>query len=102
MILILFAVYFISAYIGLSLDAVSGFATLVWPPTGISLAVLLLFGRRLWPGIFWAAILVNLLFGAPLPAALGMGIGNTLEALVALYLLRRLEFRTSLIRLADV
>src|SRR5437868_2360154 len=44
--------YVVAARLGLALDAVAGFATLVWPPTGIALAALLLFGYRLWPGIF--------------------------------------------------
>src|SRR2546425_10171772 len=48
---ILFAIYFATAKLGLMIDAVGGFATLVWPPTGISLAALLFFGLRLWPGI---------------------------------------------------
>lgn len=35
--LILLAIYFSTARLGLMLDAVSGFATLVWPPTGLAL-----------------------------------------------------------------
>jgi integral membrane sensor domain MASE1 len=41
--------YVLAARAGLRLDAVSGFASLVWPPTGIALAAVLLGGRRLWP-----------------------------------------------------
>jgi len=37
---LLFAAYFVTARLGLRLDAVAGFATLVWPPTGISFAPL--------------------------------------------------------------
>jgi PAS domain S-box-containing protein len=101
-IFVLFLIYFITATVGLKLDAVSGFATLVWPPTGIALAALLLFGFRLWPGIFLGAFLVNFQTGAPLLVALGIGIGNTLEALVGVYLLRRVGFQNSLERLRDV
>ena len=54
---VLAAVYFATAWIGLELDAVSGFATLLWPPAGIALAALLLFGSRLWPAVFIAAFL---------------------------------------------
>lgn len=86
---LLFAAYFTTAKIGLSLDAVSGFATLVWPPTGISLATLVLFGTNLWPAIFLAAFLVNLTTGAPPAFALGIGVGNTLEALVATFFITR-------------
>ena len=76
---ILFAIYFATAKLGLMIDAVGGFATLVWPPTGISLAALLLFGLRLWPGIALGAFLVNFLTGAPALTAGGMALGTTLE-----------------------
>jgi signal transduction histidine kinase len=84
------ALYLALARVGLSLDAVAGFATLVWPPTGLALAALLLFGYRAWPGIFIGAFTANLLTGAPVPVALGIGVGNTAEALACAYLVQRL------------
>jgi len=87
---------------GLKLDAVSGFATLVWPPTGISLAALLLFGHRLWPGIYLGAVLANLWSGAAVPVAVAIGLGNTLEAVAGAWALRALRVRNSLDRLRDV
>lgn len=98
----LFLVYFFTAELGLSLDAVNRFATLVWVPTGISLAALFLGGFRLWPGIAIAAFLVNYVTGASFVAALGIAVGNTLEALIGAYLLKRMEIRSSLDRLRDV
>ena len=100
-ILILFLAYFITARLGLLLDAVAGFATLVWPPTGISLAALFLFGRRLWPGVFAGALCVNLVAGASFPVALAIGAGNTLEALAGSWLLRRVRFEPQLERIED-
>jgi signal transduction histidine kinase len=101
--LTLFLLYFVTAKLGLKLDAVSGFATTVWPPTGISLAALSLFGTSLWPGIAAGAFLVNLSAGAPFGAASGMAMGNTLEALLGAYLLRRFGgFRGSLDRVRPV
>src|SRR5262245_51740184 len=44
-------VYLALARLGLMMEPVSGFATLIWPPTGISLATLMLGGYGLWPGI---------------------------------------------------
>jgi diguanylate cyclase (GGDEF)-like protein len=101
-ILTLFAIYLSTARFSLSFDAVSRFATLVWFPSGIALAALLLFGCRLWPGILMGAFLVNLFNGAPLFVAVGIGIGNTLEALVGTYLLKHHGVRTSLDHLRDV
>src|SRR5437762_12787240 len=88
-IVLLFLVYFVTARVGLQMDAVAGFATLVWPPTGIALAALFLFGARLWPGVLVGALGVNLVAGATLPEAAAIGIGNTLEALAGSFLLRR-------------
>jgi signal transduction histidine kinase len=85
------------------IDAVAGFATLVWPATGIALAALLIFGYRVWPGVFIGAFVANLLTGAPPLVALGIAAGNTLEAVVGAYLLRRVVgFRPSLDGLQDV
>src|SRR5438309_8065436 len=95
--------YFSTATLGLSLDAVSGVAAAVWPPTGIALAALLLGGCRLWPGIAFGAFLVNVSAGAPVPVACGMAMGNTLEALVgSVLLVRVVGFRPALDRLRDV
>jgi signal transduction histidine kinase len=95
--------YFSTATLGLSLDAVSGVAAAVWPPTGIALTALLLGGCRLWPGIALGAFFVNVSAGAPVPVACGMALGNTLEALVgSLLLMRVVGFRPALDRLRDV
>lgn len=100
---VLCIVYFATAKFGLSLDAVSGFAAAVWPPTGIALVALVLYGYRLWPGIALGAFLVNLSAGAPVPVACGMAVGNTLEALVGTVLLTRVvRFHPALDRLQDV
>jgi signal transduction histidine kinase len=92
------AVYVLVARFGLAFDAVAGFATLVWPPTGISLAAVLLLGYRVCPGIFIGAAIANALIGASPAVALGIATGNTLEALAGAYLLRRFvpQFRTAL------
>ena len=96
-------VYLLAARAGLMMDAVGGFATLVWAPSGLALATLLILGPGLWPGVFIGAFLANVLTGAPVPVALGIGVGNTLEPVLAVYALRRIPgFRISLERLADV
>ena len=88
--LALASLYVVFARLGLSLGPVAGFATLVWPPTGISIAALLLFGRRAWPGIFVGALAANLLTGASVFVAVAIGVGNTTEAAVCAYIVMRL------------
>ena len=91
------------ARLGLQLDPVGRFATFVWPPTGLSLAALLLFGSRLWPGVALGAVVANVLTGAPLLVAGGIAAGNTLEALIGASALSRIpRFRLGLDRLIDV
>jgi signal transduction histidine kinase len=96
-------IYVLAARLGLAMDAVAGFATLVWPPSGIALAAILLFGYGMWPVIAIAAVVANLLTGAPPLVALGIGMGNTLEAVLGAHLLLRVPgFRKSLDRVVDV
>jgi len=96
------ATYLAAAKLSLSMGAVGGVAAPVWPPTGLSLAALLIFGSRLWPGVAAGAFLANWSAGVSVLAAVGMGCGNTLEAVVGSYLLRRGDVRLSLERLRDV
>jgi signal transduction histidine kinase len=91
------------ARLGLAMDAVGGLATLVWPPTGLALAALLLGGVRLWPGVAIGALVANLWVGAAPLLALGIALGNTLEAVIGAALLRRTRrFRPALDDLASV
>src|SRR5262245_14847483 len=48
---LLAAVYFGAAKVGLTMATVAEQVTVVWPPTGIALAAILLCGYRAWPGI---------------------------------------------------
>lgn len=83
------AVYVLVAKLGLMLNAVSQFATVVWAPTGISLAALLLLGYEMAVGVFVGAFVVNFWTGAPVTVALGLAVGNTLEAFLGAYAMRR-------------
>jgi signal transduction histidine kinase len=100
---LLFALYFFLGRLGLRLQSVGGFSTLLWAPTGLALAAMLLFGSYLWPGVWLGAFAVNLVTGAPLPAALGMATGNTLETVIAVQLLTRVaKFDPALPSVRDV
>jgi PAS domain S-box-containing protein len=87
--LIVAVVYFAGAELGLSLAALHTNVTPVWPPTGVAIASLLIFGRRVWPGIFAGALAANLMTEIPVLSSFGIATGNTLEALVAHWLLQR-------------
>src|SRR5262249_59327743 len=82
------AIYFSAAKLGLSLAYVAEQVTVVWPPTGIALTAVLLFGWGAWPGIALGAFLANATTHVPAAAACGIAAGNTLEALLGAWLLR--------------
>ena len=87
--LIVAILYFAGAELGLSLASVHSNVTPVWPPTGIAIASLLILGREVWPGILIGALAANLLTDIPVFSSVGIALGNTLEALVAYWLLQR-------------
>ncbi len=87
-VVLLAAVYFSAAKLALLAAIPPGYATAVWPPSGIALASLLLLGTRIWPGIWLGASLVNITVQSSLVAATLMGAGNTLEALAGAALVR--------------
>src|SRR5213593_436992 len=82
-------VYFAAGKIGLSLAFVHASATAVWPPTGIALAALLLYGFPVWPAIFLGAFLVNVTTAGSVASSLGIATGNTLEAVIGAWLVNR-------------
>ena len=93
--------YWLAAMVSLRLALVHGQVTPIWPPTGIALVAILVFGRRVWPSIFLGALAVNLPIGpSPLGAAV-IAAGNTLAPLTAAAFLKRIGFRIELDRLRD-
>jgi len=83
------AAYFAAGRFGLSLAYFHKSASAVWPPTGIALAALLLFGPALWPAIFVGAFLVNVTTSGAVATSLAIAAGNTLEAVAGAWLVRR-------------
>lgn len=53
------ALYFIVAKIGLFLAIPPGFSSPIWPAAGVSIAATLLWGFKIWPGIFIGSFIVN-------------------------------------------
>jgi signal transduction histidine kinase len=88
-VLALAAAYYAAAKLGLALAYLHGTVTALWPPVGVGIAALVLYGPRLWPGVVIADLLAAD-FSSPLGTVLGQTTGNTLEIVVAAVLLRRL------------
>jgi signal transduction histidine kinase len=96
------AAYYAAGRIGLELAYLDGAVAALWPPAGLGLAVLFLWGVRLWPGIVVGDLLLGD-FSTPLGTVLGQTVGNTVALVVAAMLLRRLTGgRGELERVFDV
>jgi signal transduction histidine kinase len=86
--------YFGAAKLGQTLRY-TGSVSAIWPPAGVGIAALYVFGLRWWPGIFLGELIVNgqLLFehpSFPLGSLIGQQAGNMVEIIVGAWLLRRL------------
>src|SRR3954453_11623420 len=88
-VVLLAVLYWAAAKIGLRLAYLDGAVTAMWPPVGLGIAALVLYGPWLWPGIVIGDLLVGD-YSTPLGTVVGQTVGNTLEVLVAALLLRRL------------
>lgn len=89
---------FAGGWLGMEMVVPPGYASPLWPPAGISLGCLLIWGRKIWPGILLGAICnqfyATLLFSGTLQAngiasALLIAFASTLQAMVAVQLIRK-------------
>lgn len=90
--------YYFSGRLGQVFALPPGYVTPVWPPSGIALAVVLLFGNRILPGIWLGSFLNNFLLNIePLEmefilksflTSIGIGAGATLQAYVGGYCIK--------------
>jgi PAS domain S-box-containing protein len=81
--------YFVFAKLGLMLASVNPSASPIWPPSGIAFAAVLLGGLRMWPAILIGAFAANATTAGTLETSAVIAAGNTLEALVAGFLIGR-------------
>lgn len=99
-ILLIAALYFISGRLGLFLAVPPGYATVIWPPSGIALGALLIYGWRIWPAILLGSFLLNSfisgaytaeagLDGAKMLTAIGIASGSSLQGLIGFALIKR-------------
>lgn len=97
-----FAAYLLAVYIGYSISA-GGVIAPIWPPAGIAVAGLYLFGRHLAPLVALGTVIGlsrQFEFG---PGAMALvATVNTAEALLGATLLRRVNFSPALARTRDV
>src|SRR5215217_7918209 len=94
--------YYAVGRLGLELAYLDGAVAAVWPPAGLGLAVLFLYGPWLWPGVVIGDLWLGD-YSTPTGTVIGQTVGNTLAVLLGALLLRRLtRGRTGLARVSDV
>ena len=112
-ILLLALAYYLSGRLGLLLAVPPGYATAMWPPSGVALAGILLLGYRPWAGVMIGSFAVNLftsfdpsnvssmLISSGIAAVIACG--AALQALTGAWLVRRLVvFPNALEQIRDI
>ena len=79
--------YFVLAKIGLALASINSSTSAIWPATGFALASVLVWGYRAGPAVLVASFAANVTNVGSIYAATAIALGNTLEALVAAWLI---------------
>ncbi len=82
-------IQYLAVKLGLSLGIVHGNVSPVWPATGIAIALLLLIGYRIVPGFFVGSFVAILGTGVGPFVAAGEALAAMVEAVLAVWLLRR-------------
>jgi len=111
-VLLLALIYCLVGRISLLLAIPPGYATAIFPPTGIALAAILIWGNKLLPGVFLGSYILNAIIGmgdggavtsVTALVAIGIASGATLQTLFGAWLIRRaVGFPTPLIRDRDI
>jgi PAS domain S-box-containing protein len=91
--------YYLAGKLALLLAIPPGYATAVWPPSGLAIVAVLLLGYRVWPGILCGSFLINVSTGfdatsgttalKSLAIAASIGAGASLQAVLGGWLIRR-------------
>ncbi len=93
---------FAASYLGILLGRLGDTSpALIWPAAGVALAGLVLGGLGLWPAIFCSMLAAYLLTGTDFVLALILAGAGTIQAIVALLLLRLFKFDPLIGRLHD-
>ncbi len=107
------AINYVAGRFGLLLAIPPGFASVVFPPSGIVLAAILLLGYRVWPGGFLGSFAFNIhqalhtspdaALASSAPVAASIALGSSVQAIAGAALIRRfVGFPTPLLHDRDI
>jgi len=90
-----FALTFATGALGFALPSFGGSLPLLILPSGVAVAAMYRWGRRMWPSIFAAGVAIDWSNHQPLVAAIGVGIGLAGSAALTAWVLERRGFDPS-------
>lgn len=86
-------------FLALNLAVPPGYASPIWPSAGIALAFVLVYGYRIWPGVFLGSFIVNIAAGinatgfpdifTPICLSAGIAAGASFQSVFAAYLINK-------------
>jgi len=85
------ALYALITEITIRLFSVDGTVILIWPAGWLALSVILIGGKKYWPGIFVGAFVACTIMGASVSASMTTALGSTAGALAGALLLGRIR-----------
>ena len=95
--------YIGSGYLSFSFEHTEDIATLaVFIPEGIALAVVLIYGKKIIPSIFFGQFLLVFTTGFSFSVSLAIALTNSLEALLAFYVSKKIKLQISSKKPTDI
>ncbi|MCW7480555.1 ATP-binding protein [Leptospira kanakyensis] len=94
-----FILYLVVGKLSLHLSSIDGYSTPVWPPAGLALGFVIIFGKRVWPALFLGAYFTNttyfptsetwIEFLISNPQNITISLGNSSSAVLGAYFLKK-------------
>lgn len=95
--------YFLTGALGLHFAQANDLVTLIWPPAGVAIGLLLRWRLSLWPAILLAEVALGFFISdLPFPFGLGIGVSNTLIPVICAWVLLRMQFNGRFERSRDI
>lgn len=89
-------------YLGLKFSFVETTFPQIWSPTGLSVVIVLLFGRQFLPAVLIGTAANYIVVMGSAPLGMAFAVGSTVEAAIGVHLLARTGFDMRLVRLRDI
>ena len=95
--------YIAGGYLSFSLEHINNIVTLaIFFPEGIALAAVLIYGKKIIPGIFVGQFLLAFTTEMPISVSLAIALSNSFEAWLAFYISQKIRLQISVTKPNDI